>query len=745
MTDEQAHLVQLTEGWSLWRPVALRSAGLPIDLLRPLAMPDLLADPPSQQRSAAIRSASSAAVAGLLSDDRFTEAVRWQNPNVAGTWLGEQAARLAAGDQPKLANRAYRESVVARYAQRYCAKNESIGFFGPVAWARFEPADSGLRQHGGGGIRRRTAFLETWAMAALGQAWSRDSRLFPHLPVRLDPATTFAAGVLRRPQRAPEHCDAQTSALLSAVEQCGRVGAVLAASGAAPDALLQLHARGIVQLGFLVPFQARPDEQLRRQLADLPAGAARDELLGILDELLALRDATAAARGPAAVSLALDKLTDHLVKAGCAGAAEARRSTHARTAVYLDCRRDTDVGIGADLLDAIRAPLGITLDCASWLAAEVAEAVSAGLRERYRWLVPRRTPVTLSDLQFAAADILSGEQIAADIASDFHQRWAEILPSCPGQQVQLRSAEIRPLVDALFPAAPVRWAAGRYHSPDLLICQEADGSMRWVLGELHVALNTLESRLFVTQCDDPAELVRATATDLRGGRVVPSYPLTAPQATGRTHPPSALDPPGLYKYWSYGSDQGHPDGAQTVPGTAITVAEVDGELIGYASAQGWSAPVLEFFGDFLTAVAVNLFRLRPNATHLPRLLIDDVVIARQSWSIPASQLPLPSRNTQDRGYQRVRDWAADLGLPRHVFVQTPVERKPFYVDFAAPLLVANLVRAVRRAHEAGPLDLTMTEMLPGPDQLWLTDSAGRRYTAEFRVVAVCDQGSEPAI
>jgi len=33
----------------------------------------------------------------------------------------------------------------------------------------------------------------------------------------------------------------------------------------------------------------------------------------------------------------------------------------------------------------------------------------------------------------------------------------------------------------------------------------------------------------------------------------------------------------------------------------------------------------------------------------------------------------------------------------------------------------------------------MTEMLPGTDELWLQDAAGRRYTSELRLVAIHDE------
>ncbi|GIJ46859.1 hypothetical protein Val02_37450 [Virgisporangium aliadipatigenens] len=52
----------------------------------------------------------------------------------------------------------------------------------------------------------------------------------------------------------------------------------------------------------------------------------------------------------------------------------------------------------------------------------------------------------------------------------------------------------------------------------------------------------------------------------------------------------------------------------------------------------------------------------------------------------------------------------------------------------------NLIRAARRDTERpdGSGSLSLSEMLPGPDELWMTDSAGSTYTSEFRLVAVDD-------
>jgi hypothetical protein len=46
----------------------------------------------------------------------------------------------------------------------------------------------------------------------------------------------------------------------------------------------------------------------------------------------------------------------------------------------------------------------------------------------------------------------------------------------------------------------------------------------------------------------------------------------------------------------------------------------------------------------------------------------------------------------------------------------------------------SLRRARRNAGDAAMV--TVAEMLPTPDQVWLTDARGVRYTSELRMVAV---------
>lgn len=716
------HQVGLDAGWRLWRLAALRSAGMAFDGLAALAA------------APATAGGSRDAVHGLLLDDTFRSALTWQNPDMIDNWVADYVAALRAGAPRALKEMARRETLVARYAQRYCAKNDTIGHFGPVAWARWSRAPTG--QVGTLDVRHGEVYFETWAIEAIARRWNADPELREHLPVRLDPSCTVSGAEIRRPHRRPVRMDAAIAEVVSVLREVSRVGDVIARCGPAADDLLGGLARDrVVQVGFLVSLDSRPERHLRAQVEKIPV-PQRDRLLSVLDAVESARAEVPVGTGdPERLRRALAGVEARLTEAagGSAGPGDGLASG-GRTPVYADCRRDLDVVLGADLLDGLATPLGVVLDSARWLAGQVGETVETALRQRFAELATGRGDVTLADLQFVAADLLDPAANAlVDVRTDFQLRWREILPDHDGA-VAVGTA--RRLADALFPAGGSLWAAARLHSPDLMLREPAPGEPRWVLGELHVGLNTLENRFFRTQADDAAELVAAMASDVADGRVVPVYPNTSPQVSSRTYPPLCLDPPGRYRYWSYGSDHGVTSGAASTPATALVVSEQDGRLVACSTAHGWAAPVLECFGEFLSALVVNLFRLRAPARYAPRVTMGDLVVCRRTWCAPFADLGQTSRRgvTADR----LRCWAAELDLPRHVFVRTLAGGKPFYVDLAAPALVDNLARSVRRAARQAPGEqrLEVVEMLPAPDELWLRDAGGRRYTSELRMVAV---------
>lgn len=127
-------------------------------------------------------------------------------------------------------------------------------------------------------------------------------------------------------------------------------------------------------------------------------------------------------------------------------------------------------------------------------------------------------------------------------------------------------------------------------------------------------------------------------------------------------------------------------------------------------------------------IGLNAGHLR----HLPRIAHGRVVIHRETWRVPASDLRGRTAAGQSASGDAAEFFAAQqlrwsLGLPRYVFAKVPSEPKPVFVDFDAPLLVRQMTRMARAHGET----VTISEMLPSPDKLWL-DIDGKRHTSELR-------------
>ena len=161
------HLVPLTGDWALWRDFAVRSAGFPVAGLAVFG---------SDGESDGLRV--------VASDPRFVEAVTWQNPAA----VENAVAKLGDGRSRKPSRRRQHEELVASYWQRYCAKNDTIGFFGPLAWGLIGTDGPPLRLRVGALERERVVHLESWAVQALAAVIDPELRVatgpFPERDLR---------------------------------------------------------------------------------------------------------------------------------------------------------------------------------------------------------------------------------------------------------------------------------------------------------------------------------------------------------------------------------------------------------------------------------------------------------------------------------------------------------------------------------------------------------------------------------
>jgi hypothetical protein len=175
------------------------------------------------------------------------------------------------------------------------------------------------------------------------------------------------------------------------------------------------------------------------------------------------------------------------------------------------------------------------------------------------------------------------------------------------------------------------------------------------------------------------------------------------------------------------------DPDRLLPVMAMSVIEHDGALA-VTTKDGRRWPLLDVFAILMSWVGSELFGSASPSPHEPRVTVDRLVVARETWRTTAGASGLVESGQQAE-YLAARRMRRSLGLPEKVYAKVSTETKPVYLDFTSPRYVsafANMVRSAQRKAGDGA-EIVLTEMLPGPDQAWLPDAQGRHYFSELRM------------
>ncbi|GAB3489878.1 lantibiotic dehydratase [Amycolatopsis cihanbeyliensis] len=758
------HLTELPgTGWRVWRDGLLRSAGFPVDVLESFAAPecaevadahlDGLAE--AGTFTAAFDTATAAlgrAVHAASADPRFREAITWQNP---GALNGPTGVLRDGPDAPRNERRRRREEVVAKYAQRYSGKNDTIGFFGPMCWVEVDAAAPPLTGgHGPELTRVRAVFFEWWALVAVAENIAEDEAVRPWLPVALQPQLTIDGRRLLAPGRQPVELSAAQAAVLSRCDGRSTAREVAMACVADPDsavrnesdvdAMLELFVRQeTVRWEFVLPMNLSAEEELHRQVTAIGDEQARKRATATLDRIRAARDTLAAAEGPEAVAAAMAALESEFTEiTGRTAQHRAGRTYAGRTLCHLETARDAEFSFGGTVLAAL-APLDPLLRSTRWLTSTLARTYRAELTALHAELAAESgsTEVPFGQLWFLGLGSLFGARRPADaVIEEFGRRWTTVLGLDnlePGtDRLDLSTDALAEAVAAEFGTAEPGWATSRLHAPDVHLCAPsaealARGEFGVVLGELHIGMPALDTDFFRIGHPDTDRLLAAMRAELPTGRAHPLLPPDWPKQCARNAD------------WMYGPEDvqlgftpapgADPD--RLLPITALTVVpDEDGTLLARTpDGRGW--PLLEMFASFVGTHAFDTWKLAGSDGHTPRVTVDGLVLVRRTWRCTVAETGLTEISGERDRYLAVRRWARELGLPQRVFVRVGTEIKPCFADLTSPVFTRILCTLLRSARRTGGPDteVAVTEMLPTPDQAWLTDAEGRRYCSELRL------------
>lgn len=697
-------------------------------------------------------------IRAVVGDEAFRSAVLLQNP--VALLRVERSLSSTPIDKRGFKER-QNEELVASYLQRYCLKNDTIGFFGPVGWARLVDSAAPITVSPGPKlVASSSIYFENWCIETLASVIAENPAIRRWIAPRLLPSYYFDGRTLHSGTGAPltaaaHHqrllvlCDGKRTAKEIAWRLTGTPG--FPTEESVYSALEDHEKRRFLTWSYDLPIVLHPDKVLRRHFARIGDAALREPAMSALDKLIAARDGIAHAFGDSAsLAGAIPKLESCFSElTGAEGSRLGGKMYAGRTLFYQDCRRDVDVELGSDLIEDASPALTLLLTSARWFAGRVAAVCREAFSRAHRDMVQVSKSGAVEVLpfwrylQFSLFNVKPSANLLTPIIEELQGRWRRVLgPPPAARTMEFKSAHLRASFDEQFATSGRTWTLAMHHSPDIMIAAASVEAIRrgeylFVIGEVHVTSNTLDSSLFVTQHPDAADFAQAMQNDFSEPRPVVMFPRSWPRMTNRTAAGWQSD---RNYHIEVTRDTIHDGSGHALPAAAFIVRNIGGELMVCSRDGRLQFDAAEFFGDLLSvtcAFSYDIMKVFNAAQHNPRIVVDRLVMARESWRFAAKSLDFIGEEQESERYLKARRWVRDNGLPRFAFFKVPVEVKPCYVDFESPIYVEILVKMIRRMlasdHASG--DVLFTEMLPDHGGLWLADAQDNRYTSELRFIA----------
>ncbi|MCA1568549.1 MAG: lantibiotic dehydratase family protein [Acidobacteria bacterium] len=666
-------------------------------------------------------------------DPLFQQAVTLQNRRAFDHVL-QAFAKQEQGKPKRGFKERQNEEFIANYLQRYCLKNDTVGFFGPVGWAQLLPHAQGMISRAGPKlIATMSIYFENWCIEALADKIGEDPRLLPWIAPRLIPYYRLEANQLFLPSGQVvaipvnqaallQKCSGEKTAREIALELLESPGGFFSSETQVYDVLRQMSERRVLSWKFDLPYCLHPERRLRELLERIEPPHLRQAAIQPLDELERARDAVSRAVGdPVKLGEALTLLDETFTSLTGKKPTRSDGAMYAaRTLIYQDCRRDVDVQIGLDVQKMVSAPLALVLTSARWFSYQASKVYRRFFDALYAEL--RRSPDGDIDLlrfwSETQARIFSDEdRLLTGVIKDFQERWRQVLQTPENERRAVYSAEeLRSKVNHLFAAPSSGWRLARNHSPDLMIAASSpeaitEGDCFFVLGEIHLCYNTCRASFMVAQHPCPDELFDAIEGDLPEHSLMFVPSRNWPRYTNRTS--VTLVPTNVLYLEGVTDPIANAPRSKVVPMSSMVVANTTEGLRVRSKDGRHSFDIIEAFGELLSMMFVEMMKMIHTDSHSPRITVDRLVIFRERWFLAASGLNFVDLEEECERYLEVRRWATKCGFPRRVFVSIPDETKPFYVDFDSHVYTEILVKMLRKVRAAAKDSgrVSITEML----------------------------------
>lgn len=701
------------------------------------------------QEYAAFLETSRQSLIDFLDDEDVAQALFISNPAALSRireLIAERSARTDSRKKQKL-------RLAWSYAQRFCSKNDTSSFFGPLAWGRFDRSQTEnvrITPGEGGWIKERHTFFESWVVQRLVEQLNQQCPDSQFMPLQINQGCYLAGNTLHMPVNKRQPVNPLTARVLGYIQQQGSSATLYGVRAALPDveagqldALLgHLVSKQIVRQGWQVsPRERQPIQTLLSFLADSRlSDAFRDQWRERLTELETTRHRYSI--GDLSQRIAcLERMNLLLGEAGVDISRESGAMYVGRYPVYEDCSRNIEVSLGRSLLEQVNADLAPLMRIHQWLIKACAHQLHGFYVEVWQGLQTNDADGSVDFLAFLGAVQPRLAEVEAGIIERLDvllgHAWQQVLEDRAGdEQVQLTVTDVERLIATLDSQLDVQAFAvfgSDFHSPDFLISSAStaafnQGDYEIILGEVHPGVHTLSQPVAEPFGPFNHEINRDVQRLFGESRMVLA---DSPDSYQRSH----IDWPLLPGYQQLVLPSG---GGCVAPGQRFAAGRarivMSGGRLQVEDRAG------EFSEDLLCVYSTPMHRLgfalagsTVARDDRRRIWLGKTLYKRASWWFTQEQLPCPEFSVDKLDDTLAwRAWAQEHGLPRYVFAKIDIEPKPIFIDFDNPLSFDGVSNSMKKAGH-----VKFSEMCPSPDALWLEEDRGR-FCCEIRTTFTSD-------
>nr|WP_154985477.1 lantibiotic dehydratase [Paenibacillus xylanexedens] len=677
----------------------------------------------------------------IAEDSRFQEAVYFSSPSAYEAL--ERHAKLwqYSGREGPSLNKEVRknESLIFGYLQRFCTKNDTTSFFGPINYGRFEQKNARsleIQHTEGRTLQRKAATFSQWCIRAMASKISSDPAVLRHIAPSKNPLVTMVDNRLRyhftdKTRVLPEvylslleRIDGQTQPhelarlIDEPIEKIDYMLAQLKKIGAIRHEV-ELCATRVPLL-----------EDLKRIVEQLPPDA-RNRWASLVEEAVTLRDQFEASAWPEKARIF--EATETWF--GSWHEDEVRRKAGTlygdRLILTEDCVGSvTHLQIGGELYERLYNQSVLVLEFLKIPAA-------------LRWLDYQEAALLVYEKLRGERDSISYTEIIQSLdnpgvtfvssrVNEFEKKASSVLQETTEgyvldkHQVEQFIREYEEIINQVYSHAPFS-----FPSPDLMIAAHSvrdleEGAYQIVLGEIHDDWSTIYDGVFGFFHPEN-EKVKKEMQDFISALPVSSQMSSV--VSNRRHKHVTPELPG----WTIELASKSTKSREHV----IPIGEVNVVKHGeHLTLEYQGKEIILYPGDVRTIahgafslpriISINLLDSH-DRTMLPRIYVGEMVYQRKKWKINTrdyQSLTVPS------GYELLKEgykFKAAHHLPTQFFVKWSNTEKPVFVDIRNYWALDWLFRIMKNTSS-----IEITEFLPAADQLFLEGGHGKQ-TCEFRM------------